>query len=37
MILSGLGVIAAGSVAYFVKAKLQNDWPFAGHVGTKTL
>ncbi len=28
MVLSGLAVIAAGSIAYLIKAKLRQEWPF---------
>jgi hypothetical protein len=28
MILGGLAVIFAGIIVYFLKAKIQHDWPF---------
>jgi amino acid transporter len=30
MVLSGLVVISAGSMVYFIKAKINREWPFAG-------
>lgn len=29
MILAGIGVIAAGTIVYFIKAKRNGEWPFA--------
>jgi fructoselysine transporter len=33
MMIAGLGVIALGTLVYFVKAKTQHDWPFQSHKG----
>ncbi|WP_347156832.1 APC family permease [Pontibacter chitinilyticus] len=31
MVAAGLAVISAGTVVYFIKAKLSNEWPFRSH------